>query len=113
MLDFKCHVSTVSPCLQCLRVGHKLPVRTWTPLEQQGVQYLVELELEAQHVAEGERFTHVGLDEGEEEVVLVRAPLIHFQDDVQHAVGVQVETACGDTVRRSCTDRSMNRASAE
>ena len=94
-----------------LRVGHKLPVRMHT-LRTAGGPYLVELELEAQHVAEGERFTHVGLDEGEEEVVLVRAALIHLQDDVQHAVRVQVETACGEkrTVRRR---HSMNRSSSE
>ena len=97
-------------------LGPKLPVRTRKPLEQQGGPYLVELELEAQHVAEGEWFTHVGLDEGEEEVVLVRAALVHLQDDVEHAVGVQVETACGgggsDTVR-GCTDGSVKSRSLD
>lgn len=58
------------------------------------LSHLVELELEAQDVAEGEGFTHVGLDEGQEELVLVRATLVHLQDDVQNAVGVQVEASC-------------------
>lgn len=40
--------------------------------------HLMELELESKHVAEGLMFTHVRFDEGDEELILVRATLIHF-----------------------------------
>lgn len=59
-----------------------------------GCSHLVELELEAQDVAEGERLAHVRLDERREELVLVGAILIHLQDYVQNAIGVQVEASC-------------------
>lgn len=64
----------------------KLPVH-------QSVSHLVEFELESQDVAEGERLTHVRLDERQEEVILVRSTLIHLQDDVQNPVRIQVETS--------------------
>lgn len=60
----------------------------------QFVSHLVEFELESQDVAEGERLTHVRLDEREEEVILVGSTLIHLQDDVQNPVRIQVETSC-------------------
>lgn len=60
----------------------------------QCLSYLVEFELKTEDVAEGERLTHVRLDEREEELILVRSTLIHLQDDVQNPVWIQVETAC-------------------
>lgn len=42
------------------------------------ITHLMELELESKHVAEGLMFTHVGFDEGDEELILVRATLVHF-----------------------------------
>lgn len=59
--------------------------------------HLVELKLEAQDVAESLRLAHVGLNERQEELVLVGPALVHLQDDVQHAVGVQVEATWKDT----------------
>lgn len=58
--------------------------------------HLMEFELEAQDVAQGLVLTHVRLDQRDEELVLVRTALVHFQNDVQHAVRVQVETSCGE-----------------
>lgn len=43
-----------------------------------GTTYLVELELEAQHVAEGLVLTHVGLDKRDEELIVIRAALVHL-----------------------------------
>lgn len=40
--------------------------------------YLMELELEAKHVAEGLVLAHVGLDKRDEELIVVRATLIHL-----------------------------------
>lgn len=54
----------------------------------------MELELEAEDVAQGLLLTHVRLDQRDEELVLVRTALVHFQNDVQHAIRVQVETSC-------------------
>lgn len=56
--------------------------------------HLVEFELKTKDVAEGEWLTHVRLDEGEEELILVRPTLIHLQDDVQDPVWIQVKTSC-------------------
>lgn len=50
--------------------------------------YLVEFKLKAQYVTQGERFTHVGLDEGQEEFILVRSTLVHLQDYVQNTIRV-------------------------
>lgn len=61
--------------------------------------HLVEFELEAQDVAQRLVLTHVRLDQRDEELVLVRTALVHFQNDVQHAVWVQVETSCADKRR--------------
>lgn len=55
--------------------------------------HLVELELEAKHVAQGLMLAHVGLDERNEKLILVRATFIHLQNDVQHTVWVQIETS--------------------
>lgn len=45
-------------------------------------------------MAKCERFTHVGLNQRQEELVLVSSALVHLQDYVQHAIWVQVETSC-------------------
>ena len=59
-----------------------------------GNSHLVEFELKAQDVAKSEWLTHVGLDERQEELILVRSTLVHLQDDVQNTIRVQVETSC-------------------
>lgn len=56
--------------------------------------HLVEFELKSQDVAKGEWLTHVGLDERQEKLILVRSALIHLQDYVQNTVRIQVETSC-------------------
>lgn len=53
----------------------------------------MKLELEAKHVAEGLVLAHVGLDKRDEELIVIRATLVHLQDDVQHTVWVQIETS--------------------
>lgn len=58
--------------------------------------HLVELELKAQYMAEGDWLTHVGLDEGQKELILFRPALIHLQDDVQNPIRVQIEAAYGE-----------------
>lgn len=60
-----------------------------------GYSHLVEFELKAKDVAEGEWLTHVGLDERQKELILIRSTLVHLQDDVQYPVRIQVETSCG------------------
>lgn len=65
-----------------------------TDAERQG--HLMEFELEAEDVAQGLVLTHVRLDQRDEELVLVWTALVHFQNDVQHTVRVQVETSCID-----------------
>lgn len=65
--------------------------------------HLVEFELKTEDVAEGEWLTHVGLDERQEEVILVRPTLINLQDDVQNPVWIQVETSCGQKEEESTT----------
>lgn len=55
--------------------------------------YLVELEFKSQDVAKCERFTHVRLDERQEELILVRSTLINLQDYVQNTIWVQVKTS--------------------
>lgn len=44
-------------------------------------------------MAKRERLTHVGLNQRQEELVLVSSALVHLQDYVQHAIWVQVETS--------------------
>lgn len=62
--------------------GHKLAaIISWR-------SYLVEFELKPQNVAEGERLTHVGLDERQKELILVWTILVYLQNYVQHAIGV-------------------------
>lgn len=46
-------------------------------------------------MAEGEWLTHVGLDERQKELILIRSTLVHLQDDVQYPVRIQVKTSCG------------------
>lgn len=64
-------------------------------LVQLSLSHLVEFKFKTEDVAEGERFTHVGLDERQKELILVRPTLIDLQDDVQNPVWIQVETSCG------------------
>lgn len=45
-------------------------------------------------MAEGERLTHVGFDESQEELVLITSTLVNLQDYVQHTIGIEVETSC-------------------
>lgn len=54
----------------------------------------MELELEAEDVAQGLVLAHVGLYERNEELVLVWTTFVHLQNDVQHSVRVQVEASC-------------------
>lgn len=63
-------------------------------ISSHGCSYLVEFEFKAKYVAKRERFTHVGLNQRQEELVLISSALVHLQDYVQHAVWVQVETSC-------------------
>lgn len=43
-------------------------------------------------MAKCERFAHVGFNQRQKELVLIRSALINLQDYVQHTVWVQVET---------------------
>lgn len=63
-------------------------------ISSHGFSYLVEFEFKAKYVAKRERFTHVGLNQRQEELVLISSALVHLQDYVQHTVWVQVETSC-------------------
>lgn len=56
----------------------------------------MEFELEAEDVAESLVLTHVWFNQRDKELVLVRTALVHFQNDVQDAVRVQVETSCSE-----------------
>lgn len=91
-------------------------------ISSHGFSYLVEFKFKAKYVAKCERFTHVGLNQREEELVLISSALIHLQDYVQHAVWVQVETSCRQkeqvnkkryllhllTQEQSCSDKSSS-----
>lgn len=54
----------------------------------------MELEFEAEDVAQGLVLAHVGLYERYEELVLVWTAFVHLQNDVQHSVWVQVKASC-------------------
>lgn len=63
--------------------------------------HLVEFELKAKDVAEGEWLTHVGFDERQKELILVRSTLIHLQDDIQNPVWIQVKTSYRQKSKRN------------
>ena len=54
---------------------------------------MVEVEVEAQDMTEGDAITHVGLQQADKERLALTVRLKALQHDVQHAVGVQVEAA--------------------